>query len=202
MTSVVDEQGNTLTTSADIQDHWFRHFGNVLNGESQFDASVVESLPDALLRPELDNSPSESEMLAATRMMKAGKAGGESGILPEMIICGGKELHTRLLELLHLVWDECAVVSDWRDAVIAPIPKNGSLKLCDNWRGISLLDVVGKLFARILQDRLRGLAEDILPSRNQDSIRVAAVLTWCLLHVNSWSNPPSTTHPYLYCSWT
>ena len=163
VTSVVDEQGNTLTTSADIQNRWFRHFGNVLNVESQFDAGIVESLPDAPLRPELDNPPSESEMLAAMRMMKAGKAGGESGILPEMIICGGKELHTRLLELLRLVWAESAVVSDWRDAVIVPIPKKGNLKLCDNWRGISLLDVVGKLFARILQDRLQGLAEDILP---------------------------------------
>ena len=34
---------------------------------------------------------------------------------------------------------------------------------CDNWRGISLLDVVGKVFARIIQNRLQAIAEDILP---------------------------------------
>ena len=30
------------------------------------------------------------------------------------------------------------------DALIVPVPKKGNLQSCDNWRGISLLDVVGK----------------------------------------------------------
>ena len=37
-------------------------------------------------------------------------------------------------------------------------PKKGNLQSCDNWRGISLLDVVGKIFARIIT-----IAETILP---------------------------------------
>ena len=40
-----------------------------------------------------------------------------------------------------------------------PIPKKGDLRLCDSWRGISLLDVVGKVFARILQERLLVITE-------------------------------------------
>ena len=44
-----------------------------------------------------------------------------------------------------------------------PIPKKGDLQLCDNWRGISLLDVAGKVFARILQERLQAIAERVLP---------------------------------------
>ncbi len=55
------------------------------------------------------------------------------------------------------------MVEDGRDAEIVPIPKKGNLKLCDNWRGISLSDVVGKAFARILQERLQKLAEKVLP---------------------------------------
>ena len=35
--------------------------------------------------------------------------------------------------------------------------------MCDNWRGIALLDVVGKVVARVLQERLQKLAEDELP---------------------------------------
>ena len=42
------------------------------------------------------------------------------------------------------------------------IPKKRNLKVCDNWRGISLLDVVGKVFARIVQGRLRETAEGLL----------------------------------------
>ena len=37
------------------------------------------------------------------------------------------------------------------------------MKCCDNWRGISLLDVVGKLFARILKERLEKIADRVLP---------------------------------------
>ena len=36
-------------------------------------------------------------------------------------------------------------------------------KNCENWRGISLLDVVGKLLERILQDRLQLITEKVLP---------------------------------------
>ena len=61
------------------------------------------------------------------------------------------------------VWEQGAVVGDWKHAVIVPIPKKGDLKECNNWRGISLLDVAGKLFARIIQERLQVIAEDILP---------------------------------------
>ena len=39
------------------------------------------------------------------------------------------------------------------------IPKKGDLSVCDNWRGISLLDVFGKLLARILKQRLEVVAE-------------------------------------------
>ena len=35
-----------------------------------------------------------------------------------------------------------------------PFPKKSDLQFCDNWRGISLLDVVGKIFARIAEGLL------------------------------------------------
>ena len=67
-----------------------------------------------------------------------------------------------LMELVHDVWRQCSVPSDWRDAILEPIPKKGDLSSCDNWRGISLLDVVGKVVARVLQVRLQKVAEEEL----------------------------------------
>ena len=55
------------------------------------------------------------------------------------------------MELLQQVWEEGSVPSDWKDALIVPIPKKGDLSLCDNWRGVSLLDVGEKLFAKTIQ---------------------------------------------------
>ena len=73
-----------------------------------------------------------------------GKAGGRTGILPELILCGGPVLQHRLLVLMRKMWTAGSVVKDLRDAEIVLIPKKGDLKNCNNWRGIScLLDVVG-----------------------------------------------------------
>ena len=47
------------------------------------------------------------------------------------------------------------VPSEWKDTLLVPVPKKGDLSCCDDWRGISLLDVTDKLFARVLNDWLQ-----------------------------------------------
>ena len=76
---------------------------------------------------------------------------------------GGPVIIDKLLELCVLVWRDGCVVRDWCNALIKPVPKKGNLKSCVNWRGISLLDVVGKVLGRIIQDRLKLVVEDALP---------------------------------------
>ena len=39
--------------------------------------------------------------------------------------------------------------------LLVPVAKKGNLTKCNNWRGIALLDVVGKVVARVLQQRLQ-----------------------------------------------
>ena len=48
----------------------------------------------------------------------------------------------------------------WRDALVVPVPKKGDLAMCDNWRGINLLDVARKL---LVQEQLQCIAESMLP---------------------------------------
>ena len=117
------------------------------------------------MRPELTELPSMEELVEAIGRLKNRKAGGSSGIRPEMVkvACQDPGFADQLLDLVHTAWKDQSVPKDWTDAVLIPIPKKGDLSKCDNWRGISLLDVVGKVIARILQDRLQKLAEDELP---------------------------------------
>ena len=107
----------------------------------------------------------EEELQSALGKLKSGKAGKKSGILPEMLkaVCWEEKFMKLLLELVKDVWRERKVPVDWCDAVLVPIPKKRDLSLCDNWRRIALLDVVGKVVARVLQERLQKLAEDELP---------------------------------------
>ena len=76
--------------------------------------------------------------------LKNGKAGGELGILPEMVkaACCEPEFLDRLVRLVQDVWREGRVPGDWCDAILVPSPKKRDLSSCDNWKGISLLDVV------------------------------------------------------------
>ena len=53
---------------------------------------------------------------------------------------------------------------DFRDALIVALYKNkGSKADCGNYRGISLLSIAGKIFARIILNRLIAVSEANLP---------------------------------------
>ena len=162
-TSVLKENGEMTKDPEEIKNRWHRHFTSILNASSHFAEETISMMPQRTTLWELDAVPTEEELQTAMSKLKTEKAAGLTGILPEMILFGGMELKKRLLDLMQTIWEEGTVVEEWRNAQIIPIPKKGDLKVCDNWRGISLLDVVGKIFARIIQDRLQTIAEDFLP---------------------------------------
>ena len=73
-----------------------------------------------------------------------------------------RDLITELYEILCLCWSEGEVPQDMRDANIVTLYKNkGDRGDCNNYRGISLLSVVGKVFARVVLKRLQVLAEQV-----------------------------------------
>ena len=138
-------------------------FNKIQNQQSEFSEEVIQQM--LILPPcrDLDEPPTEEELATALAKMKMHKAGGKTGILPEMVLFGRGVLWDRVLELIQVIWSEGKVVDDWKNADVVPIPKKGDLQHCDNWRGISLLDVVGKLFARVIQEHLQVIAEKVLP---------------------------------------
>ena len=162
--NAIRKEDGTLTQSPEqVIQRWQEHFMKILNVTSVYRDEAVSEMTSFPPLLELDSPPVEEELMDAMSMMKKRKAGGKSGILSELITYGGPELWDRILKLMEQMWMNGQVVADWKDAVIIPIPKKGDLKCCDNWRGISLLDVVGKLFARILKERLEKIADRVLP---------------------------------------
>ena len=87
---------------------WLRHFSGVLNVVSDFDDSVLDNLPARPVMVELDGAPTTEELEKALKCMRMGKAGGSSGILPELIHCGGSVLRSRILYLMGQVWSRLA----------------------------------------------------------------------------------------------
>ena len=163
--TIQDEDGNPCITPKAQQQRWKRHFTKVLNVQSHFIMEEVQRARQRPLRTQLERKPSMEELTNALNKLKNGKAGGSSNILPEMVkaACEEESFQTLLLDLVHTVWEERKVPQEWADAIIIPIPKKGNLNLCDNWRGIALLEVVGKAVARVIQARLQIVAEEELP---------------------------------------
>ena len=55
------------------------------------------------------------------------------------------------------------VLIDWKNAVIVPLFKGKGCKdECKNYRGISLLSVGGKVYARVLMERVRKITEGMM----------------------------------------
>ena len=73
-----------------------------------------------------------------------------------------------------IVWKCGKTPHEWRKAIIVPICNKGSRDECGNYRGISLLSVVGKIYARVVCDRLR-LLTDVLLTDEQGGFRVRRV---------------------------
>jgi hypothetical protein len=89
-----------------------------------------------------------------------GKAAGESGIVAEFLKAGTPLLVGRLESLFKRVWEEETVPNDWRSGVVIPLHKKGDKMNLDNYRGITLMDVVGKVFSGIVRNRIERVFMD------------------------------------------
>ena len=68
------------------------------------------------------------------------------------------------LDIIQSIWDQENTPEDFHDALIVALYKNeGSKADCGNYRGISLLSMAGKIFARIVLNRPIANSEANLP---------------------------------------
>ena len=93
---------------------------------------------------------------------KGGKAPGMDGVRVEMLKEGG----VTVLEWLVRVFNICFMLSmvpvGWVIACMAPLYKGkGDVHECSNFRGISSLSVVGKVYGKVLINRIRDKAENV-----------------------------------------
>ncbi len=62
--------------------------------------------------------------------------------------------------ICNRAWEQCEVPEDWRKAIIVPLYKGkGKREECNNYRGISLLSVQGKIYGRILNERMMKITD-------------------------------------------
>ena len=98
----------------------------------------------------------------AVECLKNRKAPGEDEITAELLKLGGEEVVEYLAHMASLIWKSETVPADWLKQLVVPLHKKGPTRDCDNYRGIALLSVLGKVFCRVIQARLVEKAEHLL----------------------------------------
>ena len=131
--------------------------------DKQFYESILKEkifLEDRMLDPLFQENPvlnmpiSLSEVEKVVNYAKNGKSTGYDKIPREVL------KFPIIIDVLHAMFNLCfdtgLLPSIWRKAMITPIPKDASKdkRIPLNYRGISLLSVVSKLYSSVLNNRL------------------------------------------------
>ena len=157
--------GEMITDPSQQMERWAEHYQELYSRENIVAATAIDGIQQLDVMEELDVLPSVGELSKAIDSLACGKAPGKDGIPPEIIKVGKETvlLH-HLHQLLLQCWEEGTVPQDMRDPNIITLYKNkGDRSDCNNYRGISLLSIVGKTFARVVLGRLQTLAERVYP---------------------------------------
>jgi hypothetical protein len=88
-------------------------------------------------------------------MILKNKAPGDDSITAEMIKYVGVEMVEAIYQFIKQIWEEGKMPEEWSISVLCPIHKKGNKLDCENYRGITLLDVVYKLSAIVAEKLYR-----------------------------------------------
>ena len=105
--------------------------------------------------------------------LKNNKAPGPDGILNEYLKNSSPLLIPIYFKLFNIILDTGILPGSWTLGIIKPIYKNkGNQQDPDNYRAITLISCIGKLFTAIINNRLKFFAIEInLINRNQAGFR-------------------------------
>ena len=173
----------TFSDSKRVVARWSEHFQKLLNVPGDIEHEALVNIQQRITNTCLDDIPNMDEMARAIAGLKDGKAPGSDGIPAEVWKHGGDNLSNRLHQLITKAWEEGSVPQAWKDASIVTIYKKGDRTDCGNYRGISLLSIAGKIFARILLNRLSiHITPEVVPETQCGfrSNRTTADMIFCL----------------------
>ena len=164
--SLKSDTGMSITSTRGKLEVLQKHYQllSKMSVDSEFDADWKEEVEDSVggyssLSEEagdafLDKEVEKGEIAKCVRKLKNNKTGGSDGIVGELLKYGGSGMVDLLEQLFSVIWQEEIVPRQWRDGLIVNIFKKGDREDPGNYRGITLLSVVGKVFCKILNNRL------------------------------------------------
>ena len=173
MEEVVKDVNGRLLRGSKARKRWAEYFEEFVNVQEDREADIVAvgGVQVSIMGEENEREITREEVKRALNETKGGKAPGMDGVRVEML----KEGVVTVLEWLVRVFNICFMLSivpvDWVIACMVPLYKGkGDVHECSNFRGISLLSVVGKVYGRVLINGIRDKTENVI-AEVQESFR-------------------------------
>ena len=144
---------------------FFNHFSNLANRDSNLGEAGQEEIrqaneqADELYIGIVDDPIELKELEGAIKTLKTDKSAGEDLILNEFILNAPRNVKLAILMLFNNILLLEYFPSCWAVGNIVPIFKSGDKNDTNNYRGITILSCMGKLFTKILNNRLTKWAE-------------------------------------------
>ena len=160
--SLKSEAGVSVTSTRGKLEVLQRHYQQLgkLSLDSNFDAEWKEEVESNMNRYGSMSDLCEDEFLdkeiekgEIVKCIKNNKTAGSDGLVGELLKYGGSGMVFLLEQLFLVVWHEETVPKQWREGLIVTVNlfKKGDREDPGNYRGITLLSVVGKVFCKILK---------------------------------------------------
>ena len=145
---------NNDPTNTPSDEAFKEHFEKLLNPPQSTLPNDEQADTPPVYLPVTDDPIRPEELMRATQRVKVNKSGGPSGVPPGLL----KIMPARWLAYLAMVFSMILSSSSyprlWSISKLVVLFKKGPKSICDNYRGISLMDTFAKLFDRILNNRL------------------------------------------------
>ena len=163
------KEGHVAGSSPDERvNTWFSHFKKLLSEPPEVD-DPDEEIPNIFEDLEIRDDPFDlNEYRKVKASLKLGKAAGPDEIPPEVF---------KSCDFDQICLDFCndALIKNdkpelWSFMNIIPVPKSGDLSKPDNYRGISLICIIAKIYNRLILNRIRGVI-DLKLRINQNGFR-------------------------------
>jgi len=142
------------------KEEWKQHFMNLLEGKDNKEREEPEEKGKAKIE-----EIREEEVEEAIKKLKKKKSAGIDGIRNEAWKYASDKVKERLREILNKIWRGEGWPEEWKEGIICPIFKKGDKTKAGNYRGVTLMCTSYKIYAMIVEKRLREEVEriEILP---------------------------------------
>ena len=139
--------------------HFMKLYSQQLSGNEQGgnDQNILDKLNELKSLPyfsSLDFRITKEEILIAVGKLKIGKAAGLDRISNELLKYGMPHLVEPMHKLFNLIFSSGILPDSWSISMIKPLYKGGSSLQTKNYRGVSIMSCVGKVFCSVLNSRI------------------------------------------------